>query len=210
MDNLIKNLNYSAEETNDILASVATKASNIALQEVEQNVVNISEHIEEYKADTNTKFEELKVTIGSFQENLTTLSTNLTTLSDSFTEKSNSIEGKFTEINSKISSTEESINSNIKGINDNIVGLKTQLQTTDLKIDNLLEAIEGLTTKIEEKVDKSDLDIAKQDLLLEIEKLNNRLDILEALETPDNTLVDSAGNIFASRDRNYFVTKQLN
>lgn len=210
MDNLIKNLNYSAEETNDILASVATKASNIALQEVKQNVVNISEYIEEYEADTNTKFEELKVTIDSFQENLTTLSTNLTTLSDSFTEKYNKIEDKFTEINSKISSTEESINSNIKGINDNIIGLKTQLQTTDLKIDNLLEAIEGLTTKIEEKVDKSDLDTAKQDLLLEIEKLNNRLDIFEALETPDNTLVDSEGNIFATKDRNYFITKQLN
>lgn len=194
MDNLIKNLNYSAEETNDILASVATKASNIALQEVKQNVVNISEYIEEYEADTNTKFEELKVTIDSFQENLTTLSTNLTTLSDSFTEKSNKIEDKFTEINSKISSTEESINSNIEGINDNIVGLKTQLQTTDLKIDNLLKAIEELTTKIEEKVDK----------------LNNRLDIFEALETPDNTLVDSEGNIFATKDRNYFITKQLN
>ena len=210
MDNLIKNLNYSAEETNDILASVATKASNIALQEVKQNVVNISEYIEEYETDTNTKFEELKVTIDSFQENLTTLSTNLTTLSDSFTEKYNKIEDKFTEINSKISSTEESINSNIKGINDNIVGLKTQLQTTDSNINDLLAAVRGLTTKIEEKVDKSDLEAAKQELLLEIEKLNNRLDIFEALETPDNTLVDSEGNIFATKDRNYFITKQLN
>lgn len=168
MDNLIKNLNYSAEETNDILASVATKASNIALQEVEQNVVNISEHIEEYEADTNNK-----------------------------------IEDKFTEINSKISSTEESINNNIKG-------LKTQLQTTDSNINDLLAAVRGLTTKIEEKVDKSDLEAAKQELLLEIEKLNNRLDIFEALETPDNTLVDSEGNIFATKDRNYFITKQLN
>ena len=203
MDNLIKNLNYSAEETNDILASVATKASNIALQEVKQNVVNISEYIEEYEADTNTKFEELKVTIDSFQENLTTLSTNLTTLSDSFTEKYNKIEDKFTEINSKISSTEESINNNIKG-------LKTQLQTTDSNINVLLAAVRGLTTKIEEKVDKSDLEAAKQELLLEIEKLNNRLDIFEALETPDNTLVDSEGNIFATKDRNYFITKQLN
>ena len=203
MDNLIKNLNYSAEETNDILASVATKASNIALQEVKQNVVNISEYIEEYQADTNTKFEELKVTIDSFQENLTTLSTNLTTLSDSFTEKYNKIEDKFTEINSKISSTEESINNNIKG-------LKTQLQTTDSNINDLLAAVRGLTTKIEEKVDKSDLEAAKQELLLEIEKLNNRLDIFEALETPDNTLVDSEGNIFATKDRNYFITKQLN
>ena len=203
MDNLIKNLNYSAEETNDILASVATKASNIALQEVKQNVVNISEYIEEYEADTNTKFEELKVTIDSFYENLTTLSTNLTTLSDSFTEKYNKIEDKFTEINSKISSTEESINNNIKG-------LKTQLQTTDSNINDLLAAVRGLTTKIEEKVDKSDLEAAKQELLLEIEKLNNRLDIFEALETPDNTLVDSEGNIFATKDRNYFITKQLN
>ena len=203
MDNLIKNLNYSAEETNDILASVATKASNIALQEVKQNVVNISEYIEEYEADTNTKFEELKVTIDSFQENLTTLSTNLTTLSDSFTEKYNKIEDKFTEINSKISSTEESINNNIKG-------LKTQLQTTDSNINDLLAAVRGLTTKIEEKVDKSDLEAAKQELLLEIEKLNNRLDIFEALETPDNTLVDSEGNIFATKDRNYFITQQLN
>ena len=203
MDNLIKNLNYSAEETNDILASVATKASNIALQEVEQNVVNISEHIEEYEADTNTKFEELKVTIDSFQENLTTLSTDLTTLSDSFTEKYNKIEDKFTEINSKISSTEESINNNIKG-------LKTQLQTTDSNINDLLAAVRGLTTKIEEKVDKSDLEAAKQELLLEIEKLSNRVDIFEALETPDNTLVDSEGNIFATKDKNYFITKQLN
>ena len=203
MDNLIKNLNYSAEETNDILASVATKASNIALQEVKQNVVNISEYIEEYEADTNTKFEELKVTIDSFQENLTTLSTNLTTLSDSFTEKYNKIEDKFAEINSNISSTEESINNNIKG-------LKTQLQTTDSNINDLLAAVRGLTTKIEEKVDKSDLEAAKQELLLEIEKLNNRLDIFEALETPDNTLVDSEGNIFATKDRNYFITKQLN
>ena len=199
MDNLIKNLNYSAEETNDILASVATKASNIALQEVKQNVVNISKYIEEYEADTNTKFEELKVTIGSFQENLTTLSTDYTSLSTSFTE-----------INSKISSTEESINSNIEGINNNIVGLKTQLQTTDSNINDLLAAVRGLTTKIEEKVDKSDLEAAKQELLLEIEKLNNRLDIFEALETPDNTLVDSEGNIFATKDRNYFITKQLN
>ena len=47
-------------------------------------------------------------------------------------------------------------------------------------------------------------------ILLEIEKLNNRLDIFEALETPDNTLVDSEGNIFATKDKNYFVTKQLN
>ena len=203
MDNLIKKLNYSAEETNDILASVATKASNIALQEVKQNVVNISEYIEEYEADTNTKFEELKVTIDSFQENLTTLSTNLTTLSDSFAEQSNSIEGKFAEINSNISFTEESINNNIKG-------LKTQLQTTDSNINDLLAAVRGLTTKIEEKVDKSDLEAAKQELLLEIEKLNNRLDIFEALETPDNTLVDSEGNIFATKDRNYFITKQLN
>lgn len=199
MDNLIKNLNYSAEETNDILASVATKASNIALQEVKQNVVNISEYIEEYEADTNTKFEELKVTIDSFQENLTTLSTDLTTLSDSFTEKSNEIKDKFTEINS-----------NIVGINNNIVGLKTQLQTTNSNINDLLETVRGLTTKIEEKVDKSDLGAAKQELLLEIEKLNNRLDIFEALETPDNTLVDSEGNIFATKDRNYFITKQLN
>ena len=44
----------------------------------------------------------------------------------------------------------------------------------------------------------------KQELLLEIEKLKNRLDILEA---PDHTLVDSVGNIFASKDGNYFVTK---
>ena len=203
MDNLSKNLNYSAEETNDILASVATKASNIALQEVKQNVVNISEYIEEYEADTNTKFEELKVTIDSFQENLTTLSTDLTTLSNSFAVESNSIEGKFAEINSNISSTEESINNNIKG-------LKTQLQTTDSNINDLLAAVRGLTTKIEEKVDKSDLEAAKQELLLEIEKLNNRLDIFEALETPDNTLVDSEGNIFATKDKNYFVTKQLN
>ena len=199
MDNLMKNLNYSAEETNDILASVATKASNIALQEVKQNVVNISKYIEEYEADTNTEFEKLKVTIDSFQENLTTLSTNLTTLSDSFTEKSNEIEDKFTEINS-----------NIVGINDNIVGLKTQLQTTNSNINDLLAAVRELTTKIEEKVDKSDLEAAKQELLLEIEKLNNRLDIFEALETPDNTLVDSEGNIFATKDRNYFITKQLN
>ena len=54
---------------------------------------------------------------------------------------------------------------------------------------------------------KASWETEKQELLLEIEKLKNRLDILEA---PDYTLVDSAGNIFASKDGNYFVTKQLN
>ena len=57
MDSIIKNLNYSAEETNDILASVSTKARIVDLEEV--------------------KLDELEETINSLQENLSNFSTNI-------------------------------------------------------------------------------------------------------------------------------------
>ena len=74
----------------------------------------------------------------------------------------------------------------------------------DAKIEGDVVTLGGVTI---EPLTKNSWEVEKQELLLEIEKLKNRLDILEA---PDYTLVDSAGNIFASKDGNYFVTKQLN
>lgn len=131
----IKNLNYTAEEINDILASVSTKAKESELADVKTDLNNLSTYVhEEFK--------------------------NKTTLAE--------------------------------------YGIE------DAKIEGDIVTLGGVTI---EPLTKNSWEIEKQELLLEIEKLKNRLDILEA---PDYTLVDSAGNIFASKDGNYFVTKQLN
>lgn len=131
----IKNLNYTAEEINDILASVSTKARESELADVKTDLNNLSTYVhEEFK--------------------------NKTTLAE--------------------------------------YGIE------DAKIEGDIVTLGGVTI---EPLTKNSWEIEKQELLLEIEKLKNRLDILEA---PDYTLVDSAGNIFASKDGNYFVTKQLN
>ena len=135
MDTIIKNLNYTAEEINDILASVSTKARESELADVKNDLNNLSTYVhEEFK--------------------------NKTTLAE--------------------------------------YGIE------DAKIEGDVVTLGGVTI---EPLTKNSWEVEKQELLLEIEKLKNRLDILEALETPDNTLVDSEGNIFASKDRNYFVTK---
>lgn len=135
MDTIIKNLNYTAEEINDILASVSTKARESELADVKNDLNNLSTYVhEEFK--------------------------NKTTLAE--------------------------------------YGIE------DAKIEGDVVTLGGVTI---EPLTKNSWETEKQELLLEIEKLKNRLDILEA---PDYTLVDSAGNIFASIDGNYFVTKQLN
>ena len=131
----IKNLNYTAEEINDILASVSTKARESELADVKNDLNNLSTYVhEEFK--------------------------NKTTLAE--------------------------------------YGIE------DAKIEGDIVTLGGVTI---EPLTKNSWEVEKQELLLEIEKLKNRLEILEA---PDYTLVDSAGNIFASKDGNYFVTKQLN
>ena len=138
MDSIIKNLNYTAEEINDILASVSTKAKESELADVKNDLNNLSTYVhEEFK--------------------------NKTTLAE--------------------------------------YGIE------DAKIEGDIVTLGGVTI---EPLTKNSWEVEKQELLLEIEKLKNRLDIFEALETPDNTLVDSEGNIFATKDKNYFVTKQLN
>ena len=138
MDTIIKNLNYTAEEINDILASVSTKARESELADVKNDLNNLSTYVhEEFKH---------KTTLAEY------------------------------------------------GIED-------------AKIEGDVVTLGGVTI---EPLTKNSWEVEKQELLLEIEKLKNRLDILEALGTPDYTLVDSAGNIFASKDGNYFVTKQLN
>ena len=135
MDTIVKNLNYTAEEINDILASVSTKARESELADVKNDLNNLSTYVhEEFK--------------------------NKTTLAE--------------------------------------YGIE------DAKIEGDVVTLGGVTI---EPLTKNSWETEKQELLLEIEKLKNRLDILEA---PDYTLVDSAGNIFASKDGNYFVTKQLN
>ena len=135
MDTIIKNLNYTAEEINDILASVSTKARESELADVKNDLNNLSTYVhEEFK--------------------------NKTTLAE--------------------------------------YGIE------DAKIEGDVVTLGGVTI---EPLTKNSWEVEKQELLLEIEKLKNRLDILEA---PDYTLVDSAGNIFASKDGKYFVTKQLN
>lgn len=160
MPDIIKNLNYSAEETNDILASVSTKARDIDLKEVKQDVANMTNLIHDYMEEKNAKFEELEGTVGSFEERLTNLSTDHTTLSENFTTKSTEITEKFTRVDLDISSVREdinTINSSIGTLQENVTTIQEFIDTerttlsdygiTDAKIENGIITLGGNTIK---------------------------------------------------------------
>ena len=128
MPDIVKNLNYSAEEINDILASVSTKARAADLEEVKQDVADMTNLMHDYMEEKNTKFDELEETVGSFEDQLT----NLSTLSENFTTKSTEIDEKFTSIDSNISSINEdisSINLDIEALQGDVATVKEFIET---------------------------------------------------------------------------------
>lgn len=151
MDSIIKNLNYHAEEVNDILAAVSTKARIVDLNEVKQDVADMTNLIHDYMEEKNTKFEELKGVVDSFEGRLTNLNTAHETLSENFNTKS-------TEIDSDISSINENINtanSNIGTLQENVTTIQEFIDTerttlsdygiTDAKIENGIITLGGNT-----------------------------------------------------------------
>lgn len=153
MDSIIKNLNYHAEEVNDILAAVSTKARIVDLNEVKQDVADMTNLIHDYMEEKNTKFEELEGVVNSFEGRLTNLNTAHETLSENFNTKS-------TEIDSDISSINENINtanSNIGTLQENVTTIQEFIDTerttlsdygiTDAKIENGIITLGGNTIK---------------------------------------------------------------
>ena len=106
MDSIIKNLNYSAEETNDILASVSTKAGIVDLEEVKQDVNNLTNLINTYMQDKDTKLDELEETINSLQENLSNFSINI---QNTHTIDKQELEEKISDLTDKLNATIERI-----------------------------------------------------------------------------------------------------
>lgn len=87
MPDIIKNLNYSAEEINDILGSVSTKAGTTDLEEVRQDVTGMTNLIHDYMEEKNTKFAEIDkkftnidLSISSINEDITGKADIATTL----------------------------------------------------------------------------------------------------------------------------------
>lgn len=160
MDSTIKNLNYRAEEVNDILASVSTKAKAADLNEVKVRVEDMITLIHDYMEEKNTKFEELEGVVDSFEGRLTNLSTTHETLSENFNTKSTEIDEKFASIDSDISSINENINtanSNIGTLQENVTTIQEFIDTerttlsdygiTDAKIENGIITLGGNTIK---------------------------------------------------------------
>lgn len=167
MDSIIKNLNYHAEEVNDILAAVSTKARIVDLNEVKQDVADMTNLIHDYMEEKNTKFEELEGVVNSFEGRLTNLNTAHETLSENFNTKS-------TEIDSDISSINENINtanSNIGTLQENVTTIQEFIDTerttlsdygiTDAKIENGIITLGGNTiepiTKHQDITGKADV-----------------------------------------------------
>lgn len=167
MDSIIKNLNYRAEEVNDILAAVSTKARIVDLNEVKQDVADMTNLIHDYMEEKNTKFEELEGVVDSFEGRLTNLNTAHETLSENFNTKS-------TEIDSDISSINENINtanSNIGTLQENVTTIQEFIDTerttlsdygiTDAKIENGIITLGGNTiepiTKHQDITGKADI-----------------------------------------------------
>ena len=167
MDSIIKNLNYRAEEVNDILAAVSTKARIVDLNEVKQDVADMTNLMHDYMEEKNTKFEELEGVVNSFEGRLTNLNTAHETLSENFNTKS-------TEIDSDISSINENINaanSNIETLQENVTTIQEFIDTerttlsdygiTDAKIENGIITLGGNTiepiTKHQDITGKADV-----------------------------------------------------
>ena len=106
MDSIIKNLNYSAEETNDILASVSTKARIVDLEEVKQDVNNLTNLINTYMQNKDTKLDELEETINSLQENLSNFSTNI---QNTHTTDKQGLEDKISDLTNRLNAAIERI-----------------------------------------------------------------------------------------------------
>lgn len=174
MDSIIKNLNYHAEEINDILAAVSTKARIVDLNEVKQDVADMTNLMHDYMEEKNTKFEELEGVVGSFEGRLTNLSTTHETLSENFNTKSTEIDEKFASIDSDISSINENINtanSNIGTLQENVTTIQKFIDTerttlsdygiTDAKIENGIITLGGNTiepiTKHQDITGKADV-----------------------------------------------------
>ena len=174
MDSIIKNLNYHAEEINDILAAVSTKARIVDLNEVKQDVADMTNLIHDYMEEKNTKFEELEGVVDSFEVRLTNLSTTHETLSENFNTKSTEIDEKFASIDSDISSINENINttnSNIGTLQENVTTIQEFIDTerttlsdygiTDAKIENGIITLGGNTiepiTKHQDITGKADV-----------------------------------------------------
>ena len=142
MDSIIKNLNYHAEEINDILAAVSTKARIVDLNEVKQDVADMTNLIHDYMEEKNTKFEELEGVVDSFEGRLTNLNTAHETLSENFNTKSTEIDSDISSINENINTT----NSNIGTLQENVTTIQEFIDTerttlsdygiTDAKIEN--------------------------------------------------------------------------
>ena len=174
MDSIIKNLNYRAEEVNDILASVSTKAKAADLNDVKVRVEDMITLIHDYMEEKNTKFEELEGVVNSFEGRLTNLNTAHETLSENFNTKSTEIDEKFASIDSDISSINENINttnSNIGTLQENVTTIQEFIDTerttlsdygiTDAKIENGIITLGGNTiepiTKHQDITGKADV-----------------------------------------------------
>lgn len=191
MPDIVKNLNYSAEEINDILASVSTKVRTVDLEEVKQDVADMTNLIHDYMEEKNAKFDKLEETVGSFEDQLTNLSTNHSTLSENFTTKSTEIDEKFTSIDSDISSINEdisSINSDIEALQGDIATVKEFIETerttlsdygiTDAKIEEgtITLGINSITPLVADDIAGKAESSKVQELEQKISDLEDKLD----------------------------------
>ena len=82
MPDIIKNLNYSAEEINDMLGSVSTKAGTTDLEEVRQDVTGMTNLIHDYMEEKNTKFAEIDEKFTSIDSAISSINENITGKAD--------------------------------------------------------------------------------------------------------------------------------
>lgn len=82
MPDIIKNLNYSAEEINDILGSVSTKAGTTDLEEVRQDVTGMTNFIYDYMEEKNTKFAEIDEKFTNIDSSISSINEDITGKAD--------------------------------------------------------------------------------------------------------------------------------
>ena len=164
---LVRNLNYSADEINDILASVETKASKSKIEGLEQDLANTINLFTDYRTQKDEEINQLSTKVDDLDGNLTTLSENFNTKVEEYT-------GKFEEIDTAI----EGINSDITNINSDIKEINGSITTINNTLSEHTTSIADNANEI--TTAKGRLDTTEKDIQ----------DIKDTLAIPKTSLAD--------------------
>lgn len=204
MGNIIKNLNHTAEEINDILASVSTKAGESELVNVKNDLNSLSTYVhEQFKKKTtlaeygieDANISETTITLGENSIDVATATAlnttvnDLTSLIETNEQNISNLQTELGNLESRVVTIEGKTTISDYGITDakiedNVIILGEK-SITPATSEGLSQAITDLTALIEKKADKSALAVVET-------ATNSALSAAEEATTAANNATENA------------------